>query len=1153
MVNTTILGEMKLRIWKDILLKNVKGSEFKNARTISASDYNKQFQIFEVLITETLAIVDPATEWHSLPVQGDDGIDFIGKIQQIDVPYLISKPNEVVLGQVKRRAGSYTKDNFHYDIIKIIEYYNKQYSQQAALFEIIHVLSTDKNVNPAKWIENVTFPYTSYNILPVNAIDFLKFWKINPNFIRKELDGIFTEEQLAPLLEYINNLQEKWDDLIQIDITIDNLICLDDEINIRVLFNSSVELSLMLYLEWVPSETDSNIAVIYPSNIIKNSISRYSVNVYKKLDMTIQLKAVRAGIQDLGILNIYSSSGELIFTYSLGEVEVRTGVANKFFALPCKQQMKMIKEYVRKSEIRNYKAYAIIGQGGIGKSRLAQEISVFAQNQKYYTIAVQNANDFSNSRNIILDLLIKIMDTQNTGLVSYENIYETLRKKLGVNFSADWNQAILNYIINCELSDSDLEKIAKCILTLLIIQLHKQAIFIWLSDMHWASKETFILLNKLLNLLKLNKDYLNHSLTILFEGRDGDALELEEKVIFPYKWLEFCENDNIEKVKISAWNSDYSQDYTRMLINPIKRSESSDMKDLVALVENYASGNPMHIKELLHYLIEAENVLVEEDGTLSLINSIISFTPETSGIRDVILKRIQFYHKKFTDVIDYYIILATICSNISEIYAYIKRKLSKKYFYYPMLEKDIGIVSDTKVEKVFLHEYYKELLKTQFVQDETILLDVLNYYKKNCYDSVNGQLDMIALQLMLENTDYSTISKILLYLLENNVTDYQALKCYQFLLRIPQKFRLNLIPAEIYFEMSAIAIRIGSWKDSQKYLEKIIDLPHKNEKEDLYYILACKNLGNMYGVGLELQKSLSICKKGINEVEEKIAHYNFRNNQMKSEFERQYEMLLNRIAVTYWFSGQASFSATYQEKALQLAERRNDTYAIAHTLYETGMRQLHQNIALGNSNIEKALTMLPEKGKYTEIQERYLIRVELLISQILIYEKEPYNKELLEKIMEESEKICRELSVGNVNYESALCHIINAICYIFKEDYESALNCFLISLDCANLGEFNTLRWKLYLNIAETFLLLYEQKEERFFYEQAIKYARYGKKILNEAIDLNNNMPSYLQLVETPSCYFKNILGEEVEFPQSADCQVPICIHYKKYCFYIMD
>ena len=223
-----------MEIWKDLLLKNKKGTEFVNARTISETDRDKKFQVFEVLITETLAIIDPETEWHSLPVQGDEGVDFIGEIQPIQVPYIISRPPEVVLGQIKRRKGNYTKDNFHLDIIKIIEYYSNQYAKDSALFEIIHVLSTDSNVDLSQWMENITFPYTAYKILPVNALDFLRFWKINSNFVPWELSGIYSEQQLQPLLDYIDNLQENWDDLIQVHIKTDSLARIDDEIAVKI-------------------------------------------------------------------------------------------------------------------------------------------------------------------------------------------------------------------------------------------------------------------------------------------------------------------------------------------------------------------------------------------------------------------------------------------------------------------------------------------------------------------------------------------------------------------------------------------------------------------------------------------------------------------------------------------------------------------------------------------------------------------------------------------------------------------------------------------------------------------------------------------------------------------------------------------------------
>lgn len=1142
-----------MEIWKDLLLKNKKGTEFVNARTISETDRDKKFQVFEVLITETLAIIDPETEWHSLPVQGDDGVDFIGKIQQIKVPYIISRPPEVVLGQIKRRKGNYTKDSFHLDIIKIIEYYTNQYAKDSALFEIIHVLSTDSNVDLSKWMENITFPYTSYKILPVNALDFLRFWKINSNFIPWQLSGIYSEQQLQSLLDYIDSLQENWDDLIQVHIKMDSLARIDDEISVKLMISSAVELSLSLFVEWIPPEDNSHIVLLYPSNIIQNNICKYVINVYRELCVIMRLKSIASGRKNLGKINIYSSSGTLICSKELGWIDIRPGIADKFFALPCEKIFTGIKKALKSNEVQKYQAFALLGQGGIGKTRMAQELKLAAQNEAYYTVAVQNANDFNNSRNLIMDMIMKLVNWGDRTIISYENIHEELRKKLGANFSVEWNSSVLGYILGEDITDSDLENIAKCILTLLIVQLHHQSLFIWFSDMHWASKETIILLQKLLKLLKLNNDFLNHNLLLLFEGRDGDTLQIEEKEIFPYKWLEFSKDENVKSYQLGTWTDEDSLEFIKMLVNPFNKPQNPDMKTLIQLLMTYSSGNPMHIKELLRFLNEKGNIHISEDGTLALVNPNLTLDSSDFEISEIILRRIKFFQEKYPDIIDYYIMLSVITCNEKEMYGYVRKQLSKSHFNYELLEKDIGIISGEHAEKIFLHEYYKELLKKQYLKNDSIVDGMLKYYEKHCADSIDGRIDITLLQLQKDDPDFTLIGGELEDILHESCNDYQALKCYQILLRIPLKYRNFIREEEIYFQMSDIAIRIASWKDSEAYLKKILMVKHKKDdlEGELYQIIACKNLGNMYGVTLELEESLAICKEGIKRALTHIEKSIFPNAALRSEFERQYEMLLNRIAVSYWFAGQLETSATYQEKALLLTQEREDIYAIAHTLYETGMRQLHQDVRLGVQNIKKALKILPEKGKFTERQEKYLVETELLIGQLLLY-AENNDTDFLYSIQKESEELCRKLSAGNANYEAALCNTVNGICNIVLGEYEKALDCFFIALNCSNLGEFNTLRWKLYLNIAETFLLLREQTQDSFLSEQAIHYAKCGREILYKAIEVNKSLASYQKLTEIPYCYFNSIINN-TEFPMG-DPEMPmIQIKYKTFYFYIMD
>ena len=102
-----------------------------------------------------------------------------------------------------------------------------------------------------------------------------------------------------------------------------------------------------------------------------------------------------------------------------------------------------IKKALKTDAVQKYQAFALIGQGGIGKTRLAQELSLVAQNEAYYTVAVQNVNDFHNSRNLILDMIMKLVNFENQVIISYENIHEKLRTKLGANFSIEWSLLLI--------------------------------------------------------------------------------------------------------------------------------------------------------------------------------------------------------------------------------------------------------------------------------------------------------------------------------------------------------------------------------------------------------------------------------------------------------------------------------------------------------------------------------------------------------------------------------------------------------------------------------------------------------------------------------------------------------------------------------------
>ena len=66
-------------LWSNILLKKCSAINFKNTLTVCDSDSERKYQLFEVLVTETLAQLYKDFEWKTSPIQHDGGVDFIAE------------------------------------------------------------------------------------------------------------------------------------------------------------------------------------------------------------------------------------------------------------------------------------------------------------------------------------------------------------------------------------------------------------------------------------------------------------------------------------------------------------------------------------------------------------------------------------------------------------------------------------------------------------------------------------------------------------------------------------------------------------------------------------------------------------------------------------------------------------------------------------------------------------------------------------------------------------------------------------------------------------------------------------------------------------------------------------------------------------------
>ncbi len=1140
-------------MWKHILLENLPGTAFQNCRTIAEADRSHKFQVFEVLVTETLAIIDPATRWRSLPVTGDEGVDFIGERKELRTPYLIDHPSEIVLGQIKRRSNGYDRAAFRYDIIRMIEYYNENYAPQKTLFQIVHVLSTDRNIDPKQWLENASYPYVQYHVSPVNALDFFRFWRIEQRFFLWLLEGVCTQEEKQIILDYINSIDEDWTGLIHAQVNTQSSAYLGETFTCELELECQVDLTLGIYVSWEPtrSEYTSPVVLVFPHNMLRGENPGIYVPIYQKARLIIKMKALTAGKIDLGTLFLYSKSGEKITALPLGCISIYPGIVSSFYDAPFIPLLPELRNQILEKEPA-LKLWAIIGQGGIGKTTLSKELLITAMNQGYYTVAVSCGNDITNTRQPVLDLILQLIPGERDELCVYEKLFELVRSYMGVNFDTKWAEPLMNYILGKK--EAPQASIIECLITLLLLACVKTPVFIWMSDMHWASKEAISFFQALVVNMKRNERYFVHPLILIFEGRDGETLLAEHKSIYPYEWMQFLQQRELRHFSLHPWSPEHSKEFISMMIDPHNRRDASSgrLAQLEDLTFRYAGGNPMHIKEYLRYLIDQQAIQLHADGTLELVNYQAAVMTGNQSIRDIILARILFFNEKYSDIIDCYVVLAHIVTNRTALYRFMKTNIFSHYADYEALERAISVLKYEDGDVAFLHEHYEELLKQQKITNQDLLEELCVFFENtilDCEDELE-RLDAIVLRTLYPVPDNRLIASRLLSLLDCPASDPVAFHCYELLLNLPKRFWQKTISlSEIYFNLSEIAIRISSWKNARKYLERILRLNPKTEQDWLYRILASKSLANICGVSLELERSIALCNQGLETVRQ-MRSRKCADPNLSDEFSRQYEMLLNRIAVTYWFMGRCDRSVPYQAEALASARARTDTYSIAHTLYETGIRKLHTDIPSGTRDIQEALDLLPPRSKYTEPQEYALVEVELLIARLLSYAGTRDSNEVKE-ILEKSEALCQTLAVETANYELALCQLVQGICQIELEDPHAALCCFYSSADLAQIGALATVMWKAYLNLAQAYACL--DGGSGSYQEQILRYAKLSKQLLLTGIERNASLPSYRALMNLPLQQAECLLQKPVSFTQAKDAQKPLSVVSKGYRFFIMD
>lgn len=324
-------------IWETVLLKNVKGANLQNAKTIPNIDgaLERKYQVFEVLVAETLAQIRPEVKWEITYGNKDDGIDIKGVYSSsLKTPFTTESPQALILGQIKRRNKGYRFDHFRTDIDKMFEYYsNHCLKGNQSLFQLLFVISTD-NVNNiinlrndleeekeqkrhVRFIANISSP-----ICLIDAMEIIKYWKLNFNFVKNIIGNIFKSEEMELFSSYLSDINLEW---ISIRIEHNDNRLVNVPFEYRIIINSDIKnIPLDIIAEWRPNDEEKEcIQLLYPLKMASSGHKGLQLRVTNSYTLPMMFRSLQDGMHNLGNIIFRSSDGVLCHETSLGNVLIR--------------------------------------------------------------------------------------------------------------------------------------------------------------------------------------------------------------------------------------------------------------------------------------------------------------------------------------------------------------------------------------------------------------------------------------------------------------------------------------------------------------------------------------------------------------------------------------------------------------------------------------------------------------------------------------------------------------------------------------------------------------------------------------------------------------------------------------------------------------
>jgi tetratricopeptide (TPR) repeat protein len=682
--------------WK-VLTTNVDVDKVCAASVDLRSFETGRIQVFELLVTETLAKLCPGFAWQLTGVTGDFGIDFRGeaKPHRYRIGSVALNMTYVVIGQVKRSAR-FDRDKSAGIVSRIIDWAAapSDSARKTPDGEDLHTLShlmvvvsgrdaaielyrRDLEEKRARWLPGIPLAF-------VDARELIRIWSADIGEIDAVLADALNAPQRACIIDY---LQEQRSDTPSRGWSLARGSPLGNrvkgaELELRVTVRSPAPLPRQqIGIAWRPGE---GIEVIRPRAALDTRESPGSVRVVLDdmgaAQLRLRFSANVEGDVSIGRLDIVEGAGWQCGTgteppaLELGTVRIGAETIDFGDVLySAGQQLAYataLETSVRHATNGNVEVIAVTGGAGLGKTRLIEHIADrlhvdsgrdgrSRELRLSFTepISIAHETELSGSRRFLRDVALALAslrtDAHGTPVLGDAASLNTWIRRWLLRHTRDAGgeiDAALHALMSDTYEQSSWLSVAFLLTICILARSSNGPVFLHLSNLHWADAFEIRVLEEMIHRLRADLAVPN-GIVIVLEGRTGELTSAFGTTTTD-RWAALYEANAVRKLALLPWDKRQSMQFLEHVLAPMARGaddpdvldvfQQDDVwKDLCKHVIRVAAGSPMQMIEYLRLLLE-ERILADVRGRLVVYGDLAGLSATPRSLEELVRLRVGY-------------------------------------------------------------------------------------------------------------------------------------------------------------------------------------------------------------------------------------------------------------------------------------------------------------------------------------------------------------------------------------------------------------------------------------------------------------------------------------------------------------------------------